>query len=99
MYSLTFFFFHLRVGGISFQEFSTGLRKLTHASDTSPTQVTPGDFEAFISISSEKGYLEPWRSSLQKQKKMLVLSDNKRLTRNAARAAAALFLHVFSSQS
>ncbi len=57
---------------------------MTHTSDTSPIQVTPGDFDALISNSSENGNLEPWLSALQKPKKMLVLSDEKRLTRNAA---------------
>jgi hypothetical protein len=41
------------------EEFSKGLRELTHTSDTSPIRVTPGDFDALISNSSEKGYLEP----------------------------------------
>jgi hypothetical protein len=48
------------------EEFSTGLRKLTHTSDTSPIRVTAGDFDALISNSSEKGYLEPWLSALEK---------------------------------
>ena len=92
-----FSIFSLRIGGISFEEFSTGLRKLTHASDTSPIRVTPGDFDTLISISSEKGYPVPWLSALQIKKRFLCWV----MKRGSYEMLllAALFLHVFCSQS
>ncbi len=91
-----FSFFSLRIGGISFEEFSTGLRKLTHASDTSPIRVTPGDFDTLISISSEKGYPVPWLSALQIKKRFLCWVMERG---SHEMLLAALFLHVFYSQS
>ena len=76
------------------EEFSTGLRKSTHKSDTSPIRVTPGDFDALISNSFEKGYLERWLSAMEKQCLFLVMKGGPHEI-----LPAVLFLNVFYSQS